>query len=221
MMSEANTSLGLKLLIQLTISPLLASIRSRSASFNRMLHFCRYDKIYYISGSLGKLLLNRHLVSGSLERPSKCCKDKQYQSFWLDKIWLDVDIINIRFKYSDTDTVSDVEYSNSDRTLLNEFGLEYGRKISVPFSSLPMSHTSESSFRELGLDSQLKTSPQMLQANQASTQWKKIWSIVSQVLHTHHLPSPFQPLLIRFLPTCNLLIKSCHRKKSLFSSGYP
>jgi len=27
---------------------------------------------------------------------------------------LDVDIINIRFKYSDTDTVSDVGYSDSD-----------------------------------------------------------------------------------------------------------
>jgi len=31
-----------------------------------------------------------------------------------DKIRLDVDIINIRFKYSDTDMVSDVEYSVSD-----------------------------------------------------------------------------------------------------------
>jgi hypothetical protein len=31
-----------------------------------------------------------------------------------DKIRLDVDIINIRFKYSDMDTVSDVEYSDSD-----------------------------------------------------------------------------------------------------------
>jgi len=31
-----------------------------------------------------------------------------------DKIQLDVDIINIRFKYSDTDTISDVEYSDSD-----------------------------------------------------------------------------------------------------------
>ena len=31
-----------------------------------------------------------------------------------DKIGLDADIINIRFKYSDTDTVSDVEYLNSD-----------------------------------------------------------------------------------------------------------
>jgi hypothetical protein len=31
-----------------------------------------------------------------------------------DKIRLDVDIINIRFKYSDTDTISDVEYSDSD-----------------------------------------------------------------------------------------------------------
>ena len=27
---------------------------------------------------------------------------------------MDVDIINIRFKYSDTDMVSDVEYSDSD-----------------------------------------------------------------------------------------------------------
>jgi len=35
-------------------------------------------------------------------------------SIMSDKIRLDVDIINIRFKYSDTDTVSDVEYSDSD-----------------------------------------------------------------------------------------------------------
>jgi hypothetical protein len=27
---------------------------------------------------------------------------------------LDIDIINMRFQYSDTDTVSDVEYPNSD-----------------------------------------------------------------------------------------------------------
>jgi len=32
----------------------------------------------------------------------------------LDKIRLDVDIINIQFKYSDTDMVSDVQYSDSD-----------------------------------------------------------------------------------------------------------
>jgi len=31
-----------------------------------------------------------------------------------DKIGLDVDIINIRLKYSNTDTKSDVEYSNSN-----------------------------------------------------------------------------------------------------------
>jgi hypothetical protein len=31
-----------------------------------------------------------------------------------DKIRLDVDIINIRFKYLDTDMISDVEYSDSD-----------------------------------------------------------------------------------------------------------
>jgi hypothetical protein len=31
-----------------------------------------------------------------------------------DRIHLDIDIINMRFGYSDTDTVSDVEYSNSD-----------------------------------------------------------------------------------------------------------
>jgi len=35
-------------------------------------------------------------------------------SIMSDKIRLDVDIINIRFKYSDTDTVSDVKYSDSD-----------------------------------------------------------------------------------------------------------
>jgi hypothetical protein len=60
-----------------------------------------------------------------------------------NKIRLDIDIINIRFKYSDTDTVSDVEYSNSDTNRffpLNEFGLEYGRKIFVPFSSLSFRH---------------------------------------------------------------------------------
>ena len=53
-------------------------------------------------------------------------------SIMSDKIWLDVDITNIWFKYSDTDTVSDIEYSDSDTD--SEFGLEYGRKISVPFS---------------------------------------------------------------------------------------
>jgi len=31
-----------------------------------------------------------------------------------NKIGLDIDIINIRSKYSDTDTVSDVEYSDSN-----------------------------------------------------------------------------------------------------------
>jgi len=31
-----------------------------------------------------------------------------------DKIRLNVDIINIRFKYLDTDTVSDIEYSDLD-----------------------------------------------------------------------------------------------------------
>jgi len=35
-------------------------------------------------------------------------------SIMSDKIGLDVDIINIRFKYSDTDTVADVEYSDSN-----------------------------------------------------------------------------------------------------------
>ena len=35
-------------------------------------------------------------------------------SIMSDKIRLDVDIINIRFKYSDTDTVSDIEYLDSD-----------------------------------------------------------------------------------------------------------
>jgi len=35
-------------------------------------------------------------------------------SIMSEKIGLDVDIINISFKYSDTDTVSDVEYSDSD-----------------------------------------------------------------------------------------------------------
>ena len=46
-------------------------------------------------------------------------------SFWIririrmvsttpDRIRLDIDIINIRFDYSDTDTVTNVEYPNSD-----------------------------------------------------------------------------------------------------------
>jgi hypothetical protein len=35
-------------------------------------------------------------------------------SIMSDKIRLDVDIINIRFKYSDMDTVSDIEYLDSD-----------------------------------------------------------------------------------------------------------
>ena len=54
-----------------------------------------------------------------------------------DKIRLDVDIINIRFKYSNTDTVSDIKHSDSDtdrlQTHLNEFGLEYGRKYPYHF----------------------------------------------------------------------------------------
>ena len=48
-----------------------------------------------------------------------------------DSIRLDIDIINMRFEYSDTDTVSDVGYPD-----LNGFDFEYDRKISVPFSSL-------------------------------------------------------------------------------------
>ena len=31
-----------------------------------------------------------------------------------DRIRLDIDIMNMRFEYSDTDTVSDVEYPDSD-----------------------------------------------------------------------------------------------------------
>ena len=31
-----------------------------------------------------------------------------------DKIGLDIDIMNLRFKYSDMDMVSDVEYSDSN-----------------------------------------------------------------------------------------------------------
>ena len=32
----------------------------------------------------------------------------------VDRIRLDIDIINMRFEYSNTDTVSDVEYTDSD-----------------------------------------------------------------------------------------------------------
>jgi hypothetical protein len=57
-----------------------------------------------------------------------------------DKIQLNIDIINIQFKCLDTDTVSDVEYLDLDtdnsKTSLNEFCIEYGQKICVPFSSL-------------------------------------------------------------------------------------
>ena len=31
-----------------------------------------------------------------------------------DMIWFNIDIINMRFEYSDMDTVSDVEYPDSD-----------------------------------------------------------------------------------------------------------
>jgi hypothetical protein len=36
-----------------------------------------------------------------------------------DKIQLDIDIINMRFGYLDTDTVSDIEYPDSDTDRLN------------------------------------------------------------------------------------------------------
>ena len=39
---------------------------------------------------------------------------KRIISIVSDKVGLDADIVNIRFKYSDTDTVSDVEYPDSD-----------------------------------------------------------------------------------------------------------
>ena len=65
------------------------------------------------------------------------CLDSDSKS---DMIQLDIDITNMRFEYSDTDTVSDVEYPDSDTDRsdppLNGFGLEYDRKISIPFSSL-------------------------------------------------------------------------------------
>jgi len=35
-------------------------------------------------------------------------------SIMSDKIGLDIDIMNLRFKYSDMDMVSDVEYSDSN-----------------------------------------------------------------------------------------------------------
>jgi hypothetical protein len=35
-------------------------------------------------------------------------------STMLDRVRLDIDIINMRFEYSDTDAVSDVEYPGSD-----------------------------------------------------------------------------------------------------------
>ena len=51
-----------------------------------------------------------------------------------DSIRLDIDIINMQFEYSDTDMLSYIKYPDSDTdTSLNGFGLEYGRKISVPF----------------------------------------------------------------------------------------
>ena len=50
-----------------------------------------------------------------------------------DKIRLNIDIINIRFKYSDTDTISDVEY------LSKRIRSQIQSKISIPFSSLALS----------------------------------------------------------------------------------
>jgi hypothetical protein len=38
-----------------------------------------------------------------------------------DKIRLDIDIINMRFEYSDTDTVSDVAYPDSDTDRFKPF----------------------------------------------------------------------------------------------------
>jgi hypothetical protein len=38
-----------------------------------------------------------------------------------DKIGLDVDMINIRFKYSKTDTESDVKYSDSNMDISEPF----------------------------------------------------------------------------------------------------
>jgi hypothetical protein len=59
-----------------------------------------------------------------------------------DKIRFDVDILNMRFEYSDMDTVSDVKYPDLIQTdlNLNGFGLEYDQKIFVPFSSLVLKH---------------------------------------------------------------------------------
>ena len=149
------------------IYPLIASVHSRSASFNRMLHFCRYDNARYTTsvGALGN--------------------------------FCSIDILFL--------VVQSAQANPAKTNIINFFGK----------GPLPMSHTSESSFRHLGLEFHLKTSPQIPQANLASTQWKNIWSIVSQVLHTQHLPFPFHPRLIRVLPTCNLL-KTRHRKKLIF-----
>jgi len=45
----------------------------------------------------------------------------QIVSTMSDKIRLNIDIINIRFKYSDTDTISDVEYLDSDMNISESF----------------------------------------------------------------------------------------------------
>jgi hypothetical protein len=57
-----------------------------------------------------------------------------------DEIWLDIDIINMQFEYSGYIYnigcwISKLGYGQI-WTSLNGFGLEYGRKISIPFSPL-------------------------------------------------------------------------------------
>jgi len=51
-----------------------------------------------------------------------------------DMIRLDIDIINMRFDYSDTDTVSDVEYLDSDT---DRFELLYTDSVSNTVGKYP------------------------------------------------------------------------------------
>jgi hypothetical protein len=90
-----------------------------------------------------------------------------------DRIRLDIDIINMRFQYSETGTVSDIEYPNSDMdkwTPLNGFGLEYGQKISVPFSSLHSNRKKKVEKRKMSINSFKEYMP----IDRVKPHWEKI-----------------------------------------------
>jgi hypothetical protein len=82
---------------------------------------------------------------------------------------------------------------------------------------LPKSQFSESDFKDLGICSQLNTSPRTFQHSLDNTHWNRIWSMVSHSLPKQHLPFPFHPLLTKLVPTASLLLNDCHKKNLIFS----